>query len=82
MKRSGFSSVSSANSVASDTPLPEDRSSTESIKESESFIGTSTKLNDDPTCASPEIDHFIDPRLRDYPIPLVAKTVDLHNDET
>lgn len=25
-------------------------------------------------------DEYIDPRLRDYPIPLVAKTVDLHND--
>ncbi len=24
-------------------------------------------------------DEFIDPRLKDYPIPLVAKTVDLHN---
>ena len=27
-------------------------------------------------------EEFIDPRLADYPIPLVAKTVDLHNDET
>lgn len=27
-------------------------------------------------------DEFIDPRLRDYPIPLVAKTVALHNDPT
>lgn len=27
-------------------------------------------------------EEFIDPRLSDYPIPLVAKTVDLHNDET
>lgn len=25
-------------------------------------------------------EEFIDPRLKDYPIPLVAKTVDLHND--
>lgn len=25
-------------------------------------------------------DEVIDPRLRDYPIPLLAKTVDLHND--
>lgn len=25
---------------------------------------------------------LIDPRLKDYPIPLVAKTVDLHNDPT
>ena len=24
---------------------------------------------------------FIDPRLSNYPIPLVAKTVDLHNDD-
>lgn len=29
-----------------------------------------------------EDDVFIDPRLNDYPIPLVAKTVDLHNDPT
>lgn len=29
-----------------------------------------------------ENDVFIDPRLKDYPIPLVAKTVDLHNDPT
>lgn len=29
-----------------------------------------------------EDDVFIDPRLKDYPIPLVAKTVDLHNDPT
>ncbi|KAK3486810.1 OPT oligopeptide transporter protein-domain-containing protein [Neurospora hispaniola] len=29
-----------------------------------------------------EDDEVIDPRLRNYPIPLVAKTVDLHNDET
>lgn len=27
-----------------------------------------------------ETEEFIDPRLKDYPIPLVAKTVDLHND--
>jgi hypothetical protein len=27
-------------------------------------------------------EEFIDPRLNDYPIPLVAKTVDLHNDDT
>ena len=27
-------------------------------------------------------EEFIDPRLRDYPIPLVAKTVNLHNDDT
>ncbi|EFX04527.1 isp4 protein [Grosmannia clavigera kw1407] len=27
-----------------------------------------------------EDEEFIDPRLKDYPIPLVAKTVDLHND--
>jgi hypothetical protein len=27
-----------------------------------------------------ENEEFIDPRLKDYPIPLVAKTVDLHND--
>lgn len=29
-----------------------------------------------------ENDIVIDPRLKDYPIPLVAKTVDLHNDPT
>ena len=27
-------------------------------------------------------EEFIDPSLSDYPIPLVAKTVDLHNDDT
>lgn len=27
-------------------------------------------------------DEFIDPRLKDYPMPLVAKTVDLRNDPT
>lgn len=25
-------------------------------------------------------EQYIDPRLKDYPVPLVAKTVDLHND--
>ena len=48
----------------------EDSSSSELDEES-------TKLyipNDD--------EEFIDPRLAEYPIPLVAKTVDLHNDET
>ena len=29
-----------------------------------------------------ENDICIDPRLKDYPIPLVARTVDLHNDPT
>lgn len=29
-----------------------------------------------------ENDEFIDPRLKNYPIPQVAKTVDLHNDDT
>jgi hypothetical protein len=29
-----------------------------------------------------EDDVLIDPRLKDYPIPLVAKTVDLRNDPT
>ena len=28
-----------------------------------------------------DTEEFIDPRLSDYPIPLVAKTVDLHNDD-
>jgi hypothetical protein len=28
-----------------------------------------------------EDDEFIDPRLKNYPVPLVAKTVDLHNDD-
>lgn len=27
-------------------------------------------------------DEFIDPRLKDYPVPLVAKTVDLHDGPT
>lgn len=27
-------------------------------------------------------EEYIDPRLKNYPIPLVAKTVDLHNDFT
>lgn len=27
-------------------------------------------------------EEFIDPRLKDYPVPLVAKTVDLYNDPT
>lgn len=27
-------------------------------------------------------DEFVDPRLKDYPIPLVAKTVGLENDPT
>ena len=27
-------------------------------------------------------DAFIDPRLKNYPVPLVAKTVSLHNDPT
>lgn len=26
-----------------------------------------------------DTEEFIDPRLKDYPVPLVAKTVDLHN---
>lgn len=34
------------------------------------------------TVVPDEDDEFIDPRLKNYPIPLVAKTVDLHNDPT
>jgi hypothetical protein len=32
----------------------------------------------------PDDDHdeFVDPRLKDYPVPVVAKTVSLHNDPT
>ncbi|RDW77488.1 hypothetical protein BP6252_05541 [Coleophoma cylindrospora] len=43
-------------------------------------------LSDDPYDDAAKIyvpdehEEFIDPRLKDYPVPLVAKTVDLHND--
>lgn len=37
-------------------------------------------ISDEKVFVPGENDVFIDPRLKDYPIPLVAKTVDLHND--
>ncbi|ATZ50510.1 hypothetical protein BCIN_06g00120 [Botrytis cinerea B05.10] len=39
-------------------------------------------ISDEKLIVPEENDIFIDPRLKDYPIPLVAKTVDLHNDPT
>ncbi|KAF8856294.1 OPT superfamily oligopeptide transporter [Acephala macrosclerotiorum] len=39
-------------------------------------------LSTDKIYVPGEDEEFIDPRLKDYPIPLVAKTVDLHNDPT
>lgn len=39
-------------------------------------------ISDEKLIVPGENDVFIDPRLKDYPIPLVAKTVDLHNDPT
>ncbi|KAI9642559.1 hypothetical protein NHQ30_009364 [Ciborinia camelliae] len=39
-------------------------------------------ISDEKIFVPGENDAFIDPRLKDYPIPLVAKTVDLHNDPT
>ncbi|KXS99658.1 hypothetical protein AC578_9918 [Pseudocercospora eumusae] len=40
------------------------------------------KSLDDGAYVPRDDEEFIDPRLKDYPIPLVAKTVDLHNDPT
>lgn len=43
--------------------------------------GLDSELDDAAKIYVPdEDDEFIDPRLKDYPVPLVAKTVDLHND--
>jgi hypothetical protein len=39
-------------------------------------------IPDDKIIIPEENDVVIDPRLKDYPIPLVARTVDLHNDPT
>ncbi|KAF7956268.1 hypothetical protein EAE96_005188 [Botrytis aclada] len=39
-------------------------------------------ISDEKIIIPGEDDALIDPRLKDYPIPLVAKTVDLHNDPT
>lgn len=47
--------------------------------------GIGTHLKDSPQgkiYIPDDNDEFIDPRLKDYPIPLVAKTVDLSNDDT
>jgi hypothetical protein len=43
--------------------------------DTDSDLGDTTKIY-----VPGEDEEFIDPRLRNYPIPLVAKTVDLHND--
>ncbi|KAK3935489.1 oligopeptide transporter [Diplogelasinospora grovesii] len=56
-------------------------------EEAERFIKTRSPtspldLDDDAVFLPREDDEVIDPRLKNYPIPLVAKTVDLHNDDT
>lgn len=43
--------------------------------------GLDSDIDDPAKIYVPEDDEeFIDPRLKNYPVPLVAKTVDLHND--
>lgn len=54
-----------------------------SVNEKEVEVGAEeVSLSDQSVYVPDEKDEFIDPRLKDYPIPLVAKTVDLHNDDT
>jgi hypothetical protein len=73
-----YNPVSSLSSDRTSSNIPTDT-------ESEAFLKGPAELSesdeDDPytPCDS---DNFIDPRLKDYPIPLVAKTVDLQNDST
>lgn len=73
-------SSESTSSGSSNAPAYDEK--TVQINE-KSAIETTEALSDIDTIYVPnDDDEFIDPRLKDYPIPLVAKTVDLHNDPT
>lgn len=49
----------------------------EHVKDSDTLFENSDGRN-----GAPDQQGIVDPRLRDYPIPLVAQTVHLHNNET
>ena len=74
--------------AAAPTPTPPysekdgDKLGTSEINEDDVGVGTFEDFNSGKVFVPDDNDLFIDPRLADYPIPLVAKTVDLHNDPT
>jgi hypothetical protein len=78
--------IESHQRVDSNTPSTSDRSLSEKkgldveidAVDSNDF----NDIPDDKVFIPDESDVVIDPRLKNYPIPLVAKTVDLHNDPT
>lgn len=52
------------------------------VHEEETSSQSLGEVNGAETYIPDDSEEYIDPRLKDYPIPLVAKTVDLHNDPT
>lgn len=57
--------------------LPGRRRSSPSITDGVVVVG-----QQDAYVPDDNLDEFVDPRVKDYPVPLVAKTVGLHNDPT
>lgn len=73
---SGAQSYNGASHMKDITPFDEKHPDIEVAS-----TGTDSDSDDAAKIYVPEDgEDVIDPRLKDYPVPLVAKTVDLHND--
>lgn len=73
-----YDPVSSPYSSRTSSDIPADTEFEIFLKQPPSI----SESGDDDFHTACDSDDFIDPRLKDYPIPLVAKTVDLKNDST
>lgn len=67
-------------SIVSESKKPQDTEVIESYAASEEVEGHYKDVPLGEGIVPTDQDEFIDPRLKNYPIPLVAKTVDLRND--
>ena len=64
-----------------DTTYVDEKKPSEDI-EAASIQNSNDELDPLKIVVPDENDEVIDPRLKNYPIPQVARTVDLHNDDT
>ncbi|TGO18930.1 hypothetical protein BPAE_0360g00010 [Botrytis paeoniae] len=70
----------SASQISTESPISDKKAADIEIEAIDS--NDFQDISDEKIIVPGENDVFIDPRLKDYPVPLVAKTVDLHNDPT
>ncbi|KAH9817762.1 OPT oligopeptide transporter protein [Teratosphaeria destructans] len=78
----GIEVPATRNPLDSTNVKDEKHATTYEVDEHDVDNGLNDTLRPEEIVIPDEQDAFIDPRLKDYPVPLVAKTVDLHNDAT